>query len=166
MSITLDKALTVFKKLAKNASTKSFAQVFHIDSKQNVLYTNGHILISVDCKHVFTPGTYSLSGQPSQVRYPGVGSIIDSTKKVDMIKDVSSLLDLASLVKPASERKLVIVSDDGHIGANDGINLIYLTLLPTLKVDRITKYGDLYHGIASGSQTSVYIMACISDRSK
>ncbi len=156
--ITFDKALSLFKKL-EQFSPRDYSQVFCVDNARKILYTDGHVLITLSCPHAFSKGVYKLNGQPSAIRYPKIQNIIDSTKNTNLIKDVSPLLQVASLVKPAS-RQLVIISDDARLDGDSGINLKYLSLLPTLGVIRVAKYGDLYHGVDESGNADVYVMEC------
>ena len=157
--ITFDKALVLFKKLAAQSPTQSYAQTFHVAASGKLSYTDGFALIALSCRHSFAEGVYRLDGQPSSVKYPNTRNIIDTTKNTNLIKDVSPLLHIAPLIKPAS-KQLVIISDDARLDGDSGINLKYLSLLPTLGVIRVAKYGDLYHGVDESGNADVYVMEC------
>lgn len=157
--VTFDKALALFKKLAAQSPTRSYAQTFHVTGNGKLSYTDGFALIILSCPHSFAEGVYKLDGQPSSVVYPNTKTIIASAITQEPIKDVSPLLQVASLVKPVS-RQLVIVSDDARLDGDSGINLKYLSLLPTLGVIRVAKYGDLYHGVDESGNADVYVVEC------
>lgn len=158
--LTFDRALTLFKKLARDKGIRSYAQTFLVNADTELVYTDGHILLKVACGHSLSSGVYALNGQPSPVKYPDIRALIESTKNVELIKDVTPLMRLATLIKPATNRELVIVSDEGRIDADSGINLKYLSMLPDLGITHISKHGDLYVGISPQTFTTAYIAGC------